>query len=295
MRTLSKVSITVLVALSSVAYASSKTPSKKHTKTIVVAVIDSGINPYSYKENFLCKSGHRDFTGTGIIDRIGHGTHVSTTIDQYVKNIHPRSLHDEEFASRLATKKVPYCQLILKYFDVLPDENNQLYLQQALRWAIDMHADVINYSGGGENPIPEERLLIEEALDKGIKVIAAAGNNSKQLEPFDKSKDEQYTCDIKIHKCYIVLPPSKDGKKPKKKSMYFPAQYDSRVVMVGNLKSKLGDRAPSSNWGPLVTYWEVGTDVLSLGGDWRLMPLTGTSQATAIKTGKIVRGMLIGH
>jgi hypothetical protein len=68
--------------------------------------------------------------------------------------------------------------------------------------------------------------------------------------------------------------------------------YDSRIIIVGNLvDEKSRTIASSSNYGKSVNAWEKGTDILSrLPGGYGLM--TGTSQATAIRTGKLIRQML---
>lgn len=58
---------------------------------------------------------------------------------------------------------------------------------------------------------------------------------------------------------------------------YYPAMDDDRVIVVGN------KGAPTSNFGKRVNYVEDGNDVISLG-----IKLTGTSQAAAITTGKLV-------
>lgn len=62
---------------------------------------------------------------------------------------------------------------------------------------------------------------------------------------------------------------------------YYPAMSDDRVIVAGNLDGKT--KAVTSNFGDRINYWENGTDVISLG-----LKLTGTSQAAAIVTGKLV-------
>jgi hypothetical protein len=66
----------------------------------------------------------------------------------------------------------------------------------------------------------------------------------------------------------------------------YPAKTDQRVVVVGNL-SQDGTRHITSNHGSLVNRWEIGQHVCG-GGSC----LSGTSQATAVATGKIVKEML---
>lgn len=66
----------------------------------------------------------------------------------------------------------------------------------------------------------------------------------------------------------------------------YPAASDSRLVVVGALKRD-GKRLPRSNYGPGVTRWELGDNVC--GGN---ICMSGTSQATAVATGKIVNKLI---
>ena len=70
--------------------------------------------------------------------------------------------------------------------------------------------------------------------------------------------------------------------------------YDKRIYIVGNLvKKDSRSIANTSNYGEPVNTWEVGTNVLSRLPGKSFGFMTGTSQATAVKTGKIVREMLL--
>lgn len=235
-------------------------------RIIKVAVIDTGLSKELFDDGSICKTGHKDFTGSGLEDRHGHGTHISGIIDQYAKNFF---LMKNGNGADLKKIKIDYCQIIIKYFD--PKAVNQDNLKNtvnSLRWAIDQKVDIINYSGGGTEFSKEERDLILEALDKGIKVVAAAGNERSNI---DKHK-------------------------------YYPAMYDKRIYIVGNLVKDIVNRKPtstrdsdiasSSNWGESVNTWELGTNVLSRLPDQSFGYMTGTSQATAVKSGKLVREMV---
>lgn len=232
---------------------------KRKKKRIMVAVIDTGIDEALMNKDWICPDGHKDFTGMGLKDNHGHGTHISGIIDQYAK--------DYIF---LKNKKVPkdidgvdadYCQIIIKYYDPKAYGNDNLKNTiKAFRWAIDQKVDIINYSGGGTEYSAAERAVVEEALNKGIKFVAAAGNERS---------------DIDLHK-------------------YYPAMYDKRTFIVANLVSTDSrEVASSSNHGKSINTYELGTNVLSRlpGGTFGYM--TGTSQAAAVKSGKLVREMLL--
>ena len=122
----------------------------------------------------------------------------------------------------------------------------------ALRYAINIKVDFINISGGGSGFHEDERKLISSALHRGITIVVAAGNDKCQLG--------KGSCE------------------------YFPAMYDRRIIVVGNGRTEK-DRAPSSNWGSVVDFWIDGTEKKGEYGK----PMSGTSQATAIQTGKLVR------
>lgn len=258
-RLLTLKAIVLIVAYSQFANADAGWAKAPRGKQIKVAVIDTGISPELLKGNSYCKSGHKDFTNTGLDDRHGHGTHISGIVDQYAKNY---IFTFGKSPKKIDELKENYCQIIIKFFD--PKQgmfaDNLAQTKLALRWAIDQKVNIINYSGGGTEPSKEEKALIVEALDKGIIIVAAAGNERS---------------DIDKHK-------------------YYPAMYDKRIHVVGNLvKLQPREIANSSNRGESVTDWEIGTNVLSRLPDERYGLMTGTSQATAIKTGKLVREMLL--
>ena len=133
-------------------------------KTIRIAVIDSGIHRTAWDNKArygLCKKGHKDFTGTGIIDDDGHGTNVSSLIHSKAKN----------------TK---YCQVIIKFYTSKKPWNMDRYLR-ALLHAVTSKVNIINISAAGDGYNPTERWLIRLAFRKGIKVVVAAGNDDKDI------------------------------------------------------------------------------------------------------------------
>lgn len=229
----------------------------KKNKDIVVGVVDTGINPEHefIKDNLIDKNGKRaskksfgfDFS---ILDRKkrivvsespndthGHGTHVSAI----VKSVFP-------------SVKL----LALKYYN--PKATGQENLNatlKALRAAIDANVDIINYSGGGPEECAEEKALLEEANKKGILVVAAAGNESSNI----------------------------DGAKS---NAYYPASYNMpNIISVAayNYNGKQLELIQSSNYGHLsVDIAAPGYRILSASNQDKDV-MTGTSQATAFVTG----------
>lgn len=202
-------------------------------ESIKVAVIDAGFKG-QYKDMVkLCKEDHASFTDSSpLTDTHGHGTNIAGLINDNAGDS-------------------GYCLMILKYF--ANNTNNMDNSLHALRYAILNRVNIINYSGGGPVKSDVECSLVVKFLDMGGILVAAAGNEGK---------------DMKLQN-------------------YYPAMCDKRVIVVGNLNED-GSRAPSSNYGEPVDVEVVGTNRKSLN-----IKLTGTSQSTAIVTGKIVKQLYL--
>jgi subtilisin family serine protease len=223
-------------------------------KQIKVAIIDTGISKTMLNSPILCKTGHKSFADDSIVDNSNHGTHISSLIDQNAKNFF---IGKDGSDDKLASITIDYCQLIIKFYDPTSKSDFLKNTIKAFEYAIEQKVDIINYSAGGTDPSEEERKAVIKALDAGIIVVAAAGNEKSDL--------------------------SKQG--------YYPALYDSRIIVVGNLESSK-QIAKSSNFGTRVNDWEIGTNILGKLRDGNYGYMTGTSQAAAIKTGNLIRQMV---
>jgi len=220
-----------------------------NAKPIVVAVIDTGFDfnsewsdasRYELDKPKLCKFGHYDFVNKNKDpqDNHGHGTHIAGIIAQ-------------------SNASNDYCIVVLKYYDYKVTSDDSLKnLLRAYRYAIDINVDVINYSGGGIDYFEKECTLMKEALDKGIEVFAAAGNEKSDLD-----------------------------KKP-----YWPALCDTRIHVVESINEN-NQRLPSSNFSTLKfkTYQYLGDSITSLLPNNRIGYMTGTSQATARVTSRYIQ------
>lgn len=217
-------------------------------KTTVIAVVDTGFGGdeswIGQEQAHLCKFGHKDFTEGkvaveqfGTIDSVpvddhGHGTHIAGLVDFYA-----RQTNDS------------YCLVILKYYDPKADDKENLVRTvEAIEYARRIKADFINYSGGGIQRSAAEEEAIKAYIDSGGTFVAAAGNESSNIDIFH----------------------------------YYPAQEDDRIIVVGNGKDEK-HKGYKSNYGTRVNRWEVGSNVKMYNHY-----MTGTSQSTAIATGKIV-------
>ena len=123
---------------------------------------------------------------------------------------------------------------------------------RAIEFAVKHGANIINYSGGGAEFSQAEMMALKGAQDKGILVVAAAGN-------------ERSNADV---------------------NLYFPAAYDLTNLISVTAVNQMGQVLPSSNWGVhKVQIAAPGNSILSTlpGGSYGFM--TGTSQATAFVSG----------
>lgn len=214
---------------------------------IKIAVIDTG---FGYMDRGhgakLCLYGHKDFsnenrstTSYGTIsdlplDTHSHGTNIAGIIDGYMAN-----------------SGLDYCIVVIKYYSEMQTGAQNLdATARAIHYAVNLKVDFINYSGGGPDFSRGEYRAMKRAEKSGIKFIAAAGNEHKDID-----QEENY---------------------------YYPAAYRLKnIVTVGNWAYP-GVINSSSNFGSNVNRWEIGTNVTAYG-----ITMSGTSQATAVATGKI--------
>jgi len=67
------------------------------------------------------------------------------------------------------------------------------------------------------------------------------------------------------------------------KGRYYPACYDDKRIIVVGMLDKNGVQYKYSNYGSRVTRWEIGYEVVGFE-----ISESGTSQAAAVATGKLV-------
>lgn len=136
---------------------------------ITIAVIDSGcdINHESLKNNII---GVKNFTGEDgkdsniVIDRVGHGTHVTGTIvangyNNSILGVAPSaSIYVIKAIDRTGTGKLSW-------------------VVNAIYYAIEKKVDIISMSLGMPQNSEKLERAIKEAVKKNILVVCAAGND----------------------------------------------------------------------------------------------------------------------
>lgn len=186
--------------------------------TVKVAVLDSGIDKTS---DIVLEDAVNFVPDQGVDDQTGHGTIVSNLLAK----------SDETKDGIITTGD----NIKLSEVRVL-DENNQAPVSrvvEGLQWCIDHQIDIVNMSFGMDSNSQVLHQVIQQMQEKGILMIAAAGNNGEQAGTH----------------------------------VQYPAAY-SEVIGVGSVDENLsyssfsakGDQvelmAPGENI-PITTYWDI--------------------------------------
>ncbi|MGM0557491.1 MAG: S8 family peptidase [Myxococcota bacterium] len=157
-------------------------------RDVVVAVIDTGVALENDPDRGITKP--KDLDGTAAVDGYdfvdddnfawdghGHGTHVAGTIAQTTNN--------EYGVAGLAynSKIMPLRVLNSRGFGQVSD------IADAVRFAADNGAQVINMSLGGPLPSLVLSRAIKYAHKKGVTIVAAAGNGGKRAPSYPAAYD----------------------------------------------------------------------------------------------------------
>lgn len=150
-----------------------------------------------------------------------------------------------------------FCLLIYKYYsESATGQQNMDREVQAMQEAVVNGADVVNYSGGGPEFNEGEFLVIRNHPKTTF--VVAAGNEHQDL---DLPGNDFYPASLKLPNELVVMGIDDQGK-----------------------------RVPTSNWSKKA-FSEPGTHILSYLPNGKTGYMTGTSQATAIFSGKLVDRM----
>lgn len=183
-----------------------------------------------------------------VTDNHGHGTHIAGIIGANGEGAGGLGGGIRGVAPNVSL-------MVLKYFDPRARSLNPLANTiKAIRYAMKMNAKIINYSGGGLLPNQLEMDVIREAAERGILVVAAAGNERSNSD----------------------------------RRGFYPADYDLPNVLSVTAIDKQQRILPTSNYGERsVDIAAPGDEITStVPGGYAAM--TGTSQATAFATGVAV-------
>jgi serine protease len=144
---------------------------------VSVAVIDTGVAcydapPFSKGSDLAgtrCEGGYNFIDDdTSAYDDHGHGTHVAGTVAQTTNN--GKGVAGLAFCARVMPVKV------LNGYGW----GNTADVAEGIRWAADHGAQVINLSLGSPSSSDLMKDAVKHALDKGVVVVAAAGNEGEE-------------------------------------------------------------------------------------------------------------------
>jgi thermitase len=180
-----------------------------------------------------------------VSDEHGHGTHIAGIIG---------AEHSGGISPHVSL-------MILKYFDAeATGAENLRHTIAAIRYAVKMGADIINYSGGGVVRSAEEESVIRWAAAQGVLVVAAAGNEGVNSDFFH----------------------------------FYPADYDLPNILSVGAIDRNEQLMKVSNYGiHTVALAAPGKNIYSTLPNGQYGYMSGTSQATAFATG--VAALLIAN
>ncbi|MBI4918794.1 S8 family peptidase [archaeon] len=194
-------------------------------KGVKIGIIDTGVD-YTHEElKHLfgeCK-GYNFVNSEEPIDDNGHGSHVAGII------------------GGLTTGVAPECTLYsLKVLDK-EGSGSSINILKAIDWSISNKLDVINLSLGSSFSSDIENTVIQTALNKGIRIVAAAGNDG----------ENEYM---------------------------YPASYDG-VISVSAVNNDI-ERADFSNYNDKIFIAAPGVEIFSTYKNNSYQVLSGTSMAS---------------
>ncbi len=232
---------------------------------VVVAVIDTGVDlaHEDLADSIFVNSNEtingKDDDGNGYVDDVngyswisytnhklsnnstddhGHGTHIAGIIAANHNSVGIAGIH-------------PKATLLpLKVFNYL-GRGKQLEAAAAIRYAVDMGANIINCSWGFYRKTVTLASAINYAIENGVIVVAAVGNSG------------------------VDYP-------------MYPANF-KHVIGVGSVNELENKKETYSNYGDALDFVVSGRNIFSAGHNNSYSRLTGTSQSTAILTGVIAR------
>ncbi len=237
------------------------------SKDVIVAVIDTGCDVHhpdlsasiwrNPGEDGLDKNGVPksengiDDDGNGFVDDLHGWDFVSSTAD--VADGHGHGTHIAGIVGGTSGVAPGVSLMILKYYDTessgLENLRNTI---AAVKYAVKMGADVINYSGGGVMRSREEEDVLRWAASQGVLIVAAAGNEGMNSDFYH----------------------------------FYPADYGLPNILSVGAIDRDGQLLKMSNYGVgTVDVMAPGRNIYSTLPNGQHGYMTGTSQATAFASG----------
>jgi subtilisin family serine protease len=238
---------------------------------VCIAVLDTGIDPtHPVFEGLIHERNYKDFTGTGLSDNVGHGTHCAGII-------FGRTVSGKRIGIATGVSNVLIGKIADRNFATTTEQ-----LQQALNWAVDNGADVISLSVGLDF-LGHAYALGEAGLPRDAALVFALNDYRDYTRFFDRLIGQVVSAGTASRSALVVAAAGNDshadGQPPYRVGATLPAVAE-KVLAVGAVAKGvdvLTQLAPFSNTG--VDLCAPGVAIRSAlpGGGYGAM--TGTSQA----------------
>jgi len=246
--------ITLFESTATLARAHSLPQIAQNSKPIIVAIIDTGMDPnHPQLSPFVWRPlDDLSFFGwdfsrhTGQpYDDNGHGTHIAGIIQQQISDL-------ASAAQRIVLLPIKY------YAKSNSGRENLNNTVQAIYYAIQHGARIINYSAGGSEYSAEEFAAIKSAESQGVLFVSAVGNDGKDLD--------------------------------QRENNFYPSKYSASNILTVAAIDETNHLMRSSNYGKHhADIAAPGHDIFSSLPGGRYGKMSGTSQATAFVTGVAAR------
>lgn len=174
---------------------------------------------------------------------------------------HSHGTHVTGIVTAMVDGRSDVCVIPCKYYtESQSGLANLRHTVECFKWGATQHIDVLNYSGGGPEFDQDEYVALKSLQVRGVQIITAAGNEHADVDLTE--------------------------------NFYYPGSYHlPGAVTVGALEHN-GLRLLSSNYGKAVNTYAPGEDIYSTTPNSSYGYMTGTSQATAVVTGSLLRQRL---
>ena len=231
---------------------------------VTVAVINTGI--YKGHEDIAGKiaGNYNTYTGNfgqtaynGTNDNMGYGSHIAGIIAATGNN--KKGITGVAYGSKIISVKALEKNLITRR----PEGSTESIIK-AINKAVSSDARVVHISSEGARPYYDAlyEAAVNNAVNKGVVVVVAAGDDMKELSKIKPTATQQT-------------------------NYYSPACFDN-VITVSSLKEENSELSDSSNYGDgVIDIAAPGEFILSIGIGYKddYTRIKGTSQSAAIVAG----------
>ncbi len=172
-----------MVAVTSVANNSAILVTAKNPANVKVAIIDTGVDINNSDLKEYCLVNTNEIAGNGIDD--DNNGFIDDYYGANIINSNGNVLDDHGHGTCMSSEVAIQSKGNAKIIPIKAFDNrgcsSQFFIANAINYAVERGADVINCSFGYPSANETLKLAIQYALDNGVIVVAAAGNNGQEI------------------------------------------------------------------------------------------------------------------